>query len=159
MLSSEMDPELMRRRVAEARVGRLATVTPEARPHLVPVCFVLAEDDLYWAVDQKPKASRDLARLRNLAVNALAELLVDSYEEDWTRLWWVRAACTTTVLESGPEAERVEQLLRQARAEAERALDLLAAKYPQYRARRPAGPVVRMRVLRWSGWSGEGIDL
>ena len=145
MLSSEMDPELMRRRVAEARVGRLATVTPEARPHLVPVCFVLAEDDLYWAVDQKPKASRDLARLRNLAVNALAELLVDSYEEDWTRLWWVRAACTTTVLESGPEAER--------------ALDLLAAKYPQYRARRPAGPVVRMRVLRWSGWSGEGIDL
>ncbi|TMD51827.1 MAG: TIGR03668 family PPOX class F420-dependent oxidoreductase [Chloroflexi bacterium] len=140
-----MDPELMRRRVAEARVGRLATVTPEARPHLVPVCFVLAEDDLYWAVDQKPKASRDLARLRNLAVNALAELLVDSYEEDWTRLWWVRAACTTTVLESGPEAER--------------ALDLLAAKYPQYRARRPAGPVVRMRVLRWSGWSGEGIDL
>jgi len=135
----------MRRRVAEARVGRLATVTPEARPHLVPVCFVLAEDDLYWAVDQKPKASRDLARLRNLAVNALAELLVDSYEEDWTRLWWVRAACTTTVLESGPEAER--------------ALDLLAAKYPQYRARRPAGPVVRMRVLRWSGWSGEGIDL
>jgi len=135
----------MRRRVAEARVGRLATVTPEARPHLVPVCFVLAEDDLYWAVDQKPKASRDLARLRNLAVNAFAELLVDSYEEDWTRLWWVRAACTTTVLESGPEAER--------------ALDLLAAKYPQYRARRPAGPVVRMRVLRWSGWSGEGIDL
>ena len=135
----------MRRRVAEARVGRLATVTPEARPHLVPVCFVLAEDDLYWAVDQKPKASRDLARLRNLAFNAFAELLVDSYEEDWTRLWWVRAACTTTVLESGPEAER--------------ALDLLAAKYPQYRARRPAGPVVRMRVLRWSGWSGEGIDL
>lgn len=144
MLTFEVERELMRRRVAEARAGRLATVTAEGKPHLVPVCFVLAEDDLYWAVDHKPKARRDLARLRNLAVNPQAELLVDHYEEDWAQLWWVRVGCSAAVLEYGPEAER--------------ALDLLAAKYPQYRARRPDGPVVRMRTVRWSGWSGGGID-
>ena len=119
-------------------------MTPEGKPHLVPVCFVLVQDDLYWAVDQKPKARRELARVRNLALNPYAELLVDHYEADWTRLWWVRVGCTGAVLEMDEEALR--------------ALDLLAAKYPQYRARPPEGPVVRLRALRWSGWSGDGVD-
>jgi len=134
----------MRRRVAEARVGRLATVTADGEPHLVPVCFALAGDLIYWTVDQKPKASRDLKRVRNLAVHPVAELLVDHYEEDWQRIWWVRIDCTADVLEAGPESEH--------------ALDLLSGKYAQYRERRPAGPVVRLRAHRWSGWSGNGVD-
>ena len=139
-----MDEGLLRRRVAEARVGRLATVSAAGKPHLVPVCFVLAGDVLYWAVDQKPKSSQDLKRLQNLAANPVAELLVDHYEEDWRLLWWVRVSCAAEVLEGGPESDK--------------ALDLLAAKYAQYRERRPQGPVVRLRARRWSGWSGDGVD-
>jgi PPOX class probable F420-dependent enzyme len=134
-----MDLILMRRRLGKGRVGRLATADGEGRPHVVPVCFALAGDSLYWAVDFKPKSTMRLRRLANIAANPVAELVVDSYSEDWNRLWWVRVSADAEVLAPGPEAER--------------ALDLLAAKYDQYRERRPEGPVVRLRVTAWSGWS------
>jgi PPOX class probable F420-dependent enzyme len=138
-----LDRELMRRRLAGARVGYLASAGSDRAPHLVPVCFAVDGDRIYWAVDFKPKAGPDLKRLRNLAANPRAALLVDHYEEAWERLWWVRADCSASVLTG---------------AESEHALDLLAAKYPQYRRRRPEGPVVGMTVDRWSGWSGGGQD-
>ena len=131
--------ESLRRRLAGARVGRLATADAAGNPHVVPVCFVLDGDTVYWAVDHKPKATRQLRRLANIKARPVAELVVDSYSEDWTELWWVRISAEAEVLEPGHEAER--------------ALDLLAAKYPQYRERRPDGPVVRLAVSRWSGWS------
>ena len=134
----------LRRRLAEARVGYLATAGPDATPHLVPVCFALEGDRVYWAVDFKPKSGPDLKRLRNLAANPRAALLVDHYQEAWGRLWWVRVDCSASVL---------------AGTEAEHGLDLLAAKYGQYRRRRPEGPVVGMTINRWSGWSGGGQDL
>jgi len=135
-----MDPELQRRRLSEARVGRLATVGATGEPHVVPVCFVLDGDAVYWAVDHKPKATRRLRRLANIAANPVAELVVDQYSEDWTELWWVRVGAAAAVLEPG--------------AETEHALDLLSAKYEQYRDRRPEGPVVRLTPRRWSAWSG-----
>jgi PPOX class probable F420-dependent enzyme len=135
-----MDPELQRRRLAEARVGRLATVDSAGEPHVVPVCFVLDGDDVYWAVDQKPKASRRLRRVANIEAHPVAELVVDHYSDDWSELWWVRVRADGAVLKPG--------------AEAERALELLAAKYPQYEERRPDGPVVRLALRSWSAWSG-----
>jgi PPOX class probable F420-dependent enzyme len=135
-----VDSELMRRRLAEARVGRLATVDEAGDPHVVPVCFVLDGDAIYWAVDHKPKASGRLRRLANIEAHPVAELVVDHYAEDWADLWWVRVRTGAEVLGPGREAER--------------ALDLLAAKYVQYRERRPDGPVVRLSVRRWSSWSG-----
>jgi PPOX class probable F420-dependent enzyme len=139
-MDRRMEAELMRRRLGEARVGMLATAGPDGAPHLVPICFALEGEIVYWAVDFKPKAGPDLKRLRNLAANPRAALLVDHQEEDWDRLWWVRADCSAALVEQGEEAER--------------AISLLAAKYPQYARRRPGGPVVRMRIERWSGWSG-----
>ena len=133
-----MDPELVRRRLAEARVGRLATVDAAGNPHVVPVCFVVYDDSIYWTVDQKPKATPRLRRLANIEAHPVAELVVDNYAEDWTELWWIRVKTDATVLDPGPEADR--------------ALDLLVAKYPQYRERRPDGPVVRLAVSRLSSW-------
>jgi PPOX class probable F420-dependent enzyme len=124
-----------------ARVARLGTVARDGRPRLVPICFALAGDVLYHAVDHKPKSTRALARLADIAADARATVLADHYEEDWTALWWVRADGRARVLEDtdAPEAAR--------------ALDLLAERYPQYRERRPRGPVVALDIERVQGWT------
>ena len=126
-------------RFAAARVGRLATVTAKGRPHVVPVCFALAGGRIYTAVDAKPKSTRALARLDNVRATGRASVLVDHYEEDWSRLWWVRVDGPAEVLEPGAAA-----------------LDALAAKYEQYRAARPAGPVIAIDPQRWRSWVPSG---
>jgi PPOX class probable F420-dependent enzyme len=140
-----VDEAEMRERVGAARVGRLATVSPDGRPHLVPICFALERDTLYSAVDEKPKRSKRLKRLENIRHHPEVTVLVDHYEEDWTRLWWVRLDGVATVLEQGLERER--------------ALELLQAKYEQYRAEPPTGPLMAVRVGQWRAWSGAGQDV
>ena len=134
-----MDRERMRGLVAQARVGRLATVTPDGRLHLVPICFALAGDVLYSAVDDKPKRSGRLQRFENVRAHPEVAVLVDHYGEDWTRLWWVRLRGRARVLASGSEADT--------------ALKLLADKYEQYRERPPVAPVLAVAVEEWRGWS------
>ncbi|MDG3014314.1 TIGR03668 family PPOX class F420-dependent oxidoreductase [Speluncibacter jeojiensis] len=129
-----------RARFAAARVGRLGTVGADGTPHLVPVVFVQLSDAVYTAVDHKPKTTRRLRRLEDVAATGRAGLVVDHYEEDWTALWWVRADGAAEVI----EAETAEGAV---------ALDALVAKYPQYRDRRPAGPLIAIRALRWRWWS------
>lgn len=123
------------------RVARFGTVAPGGQPHLVPICFVLAGAVIYHAVDHKPKATRRLARLANLAADPRATVLADHYEEDWSALWWVRADGRARVLEDVTARE------------AARALDLLAERYAQYREHRPAGPVIALDVERLTGWT------
>jgi PPOX class probable F420-dependent enzyme len=124
-----------RARFAAARVARLATVTPDGRPHLVPIVFALEGDVLHFAVDRKPKSTTDLQRLANIATNKEVSLLVDHYDDDWARLWWVRADGTGRIL-----------------ARPGRGLDLLAAKYPVYADQPPPGPAVEVAISRWTGW-------
>jgi PPOX class probable F420-dependent enzyme len=128
-----------RQRFALARVARLATTSAEGRPHLVPCTFAVDGDLIYIAVDHKPKSTTDLKRLRNIRANPAVALLVDHYDEDWTGLWWVRADGQGSVI-SEPAAMAAP-------------IDLLAGRYPQYAASRPAGPVITIKVTRWSGWS------
>ena len=123
-------------------MARLGTVTPDGGPHLVPVVFVLEPDrDIVWtAVDAKPKSTRSLRRLTNIEANPRVSLLVDGYDEDWTRLWWVRADGQASIrTDSDPEAAR--------------GLDALAAKYRQYSEERPAGPVIRIEIDTWRTWT------
>jgi len=129
-----LPPGTAAERLAAARVGRLATVTAGGRPHVVPVCFALHEAAIVTAVDAKPKATRALQRLANVRATGRASLLVDHYEEDWGRLWWVRVDGAAEVTES------------------EAAIDALAEKYVQYRAQRPAGPVIVLRPGAWRSW-------
>ena len=131
-------------RVAAARVARLATIDPDGRPHVVPMCFALSGGVLYSAVDRKPKRSRDLRRLRNVRERGWATVLVDHYEEDWSALWWVRLRGRARVLEDG--------------AEFRDALALLTEKYPQYRREPPPGPVVAVDVTEWRAWEGAPSD-
>jgi PPOX class probable F420-dependent enzyme len=137
-----LEPAEARRRFAAAVVARLATVGPAGQPHLVPVTFAVDGDRVYTAVDAKPKTTTDLRRLRNIAADPRVAMLADHYEADWGALWWARADGTAALLDrpadmAGP-------------------LRLLAARYPQYRAHPPAGPVISIQVGRWSGWAASG---
>jgi len=133
------------RRFLEAhRVGRLATAGADGAPHVVPVCYALDDGGLYFVADLKPKRrpARELLRLRNLRENPRAALVVDDYDDDWTRLAWVLVRGPATLV-AAPSAHAA-------------ALALLRARYPQYRTMPiddPAGhPVVRIapeRVVMW----------
>jgi PPOX class probable F420-dependent enzyme len=129
-----------RRRVAEARVGRLATIDPDGRPNVVPFVFALEGETLYSAVDEKPKRSRRLRRVENIEARPDVTVLVDHYEEDWSRLWWVRLRGRGRIVIAG--------------AEFDRALALLAEKYRQYRDAPPAGPVIAIEIVEWRSWDG-----
>jgi PPOX class probable F420-dependent enzyme len=85
-----LDQEVCRQRGSVARVARLATAGGDGVPHLVPVTFAVRDDMVVVVVDDKPKVSRDLQRLRNIAVNPAVAFLVDEYSDDWAALWWVR---------------------------------------------------------------------
>lgn len=135
-------------RLGSARVGRIATVRPDGRPHVVPFVFAVVEDEtaarVYWVVDRKPKRSSSLQRLRNLERDPAVEIVVDGYDEDWDRLWWVRASGNGRVVDGA--AERAA------------ALEALLAKYPQYREASPDGPVVAIDVDSISGWMADPTE-
>jgi PPOX class probable F420-dependent enzyme len=133
-----------RERFAGARSARMATIAADGAPHLVPIVFALHGDVVYHAVDHKPKRTRELRRLDNIAAQPRVALLADEYDdEDWTRLWWVRADGAARVLDAGCE-------------EARRAIELLRERYAQYREATPAGPVIAVDVERWAGWAAAG---
>ncbi|MBI3692389.1 MAG: pyridoxamine 5'-phosphate oxidase family protein, partial [Mycolicibacterium aromaticivorans] len=71
-------------RFATATVARLATVTPDGPPHVVPIVFAVAESTIYTAVDGKPKTTQRLRRLANIEANPRVSILVDHYEDDWS---------------------------------------------------------------------------
>lgn len=136
-----------RRLFAAARVARLATTDASCRPHLVPLVFAVAPDDVvYSAVDAKPKRTTTLRRLDNVRSNPRVALLADHYDDaDWTALWWVRADGAARVIDRDDDDGR-------------RGLALLAERYPQYETSPPPGPVLAIAVERWSGWRADARE-
>jgi PPOX class probable F420-dependent enzyme len=135
-----LSPEEARRRLAAARIGYLATVRADGRPHVVPLVFAVDGDDIYGIADPKPKRGPDLLRHRNIAVNPAVSLLVDEYEESWQRIWWVRADGSARVVDAGPERDR--------------AIELLRAKYQQYATwTAPFGAAMVLNVDHITSWT------
>ena len=135
-----METAELRRRFASRPVARLSTVRPDGAPHVVPVVFALVDDIVFSAVDAKPKRSTALQRLANIRAEPRCALLVDHYEDDWRRLWWVRADGTGVVVEA-PAAEHP-------------GIRALVQRFPQYRDQPPSGPLLVVTVQRWTGWAG-----
>jgi PPOX class probable F420-dependent enzyme len=127
-------------RFATARVARLATVGPDGAPHVVPITFAVVGDTIVHAVDHKPKRTRALRRLANIAANPAVSVLADHYAEDWGALWWVRADGRARIVDADSD-------------EGVGAIAALVERYSQYAERPPEGPVVVVDVARWSGWT------
>lgn len=129
-----------RRRFLDAnRVARLATADAAGVPHVVPICYARIDDTVYFTIDEKPKRTLRLKRLANLAENPVAALVVDRYDEDWSRLAWVMVRGRAEVLDSGPEHDRAQAALRE--------------RYPQLVPMRlDTLPVVAIRIEHAASW-------
>lgn len=132
---------------AEAqRVAHLATADRQGVPHVVPVCFAISGAWLYVAIDQKPKSGdpRRLKRLRNMIENPAVSVVIDRYDEDWTRLGWVMVRGKVEILTVGPEKAGAHSLLR--------------VRYPQYREMvLEELPVIAVRMERVTSWGELGV--
>ena len=136
------DPQC--RFVEAGRVGHLATADRAGVPHVIPVCYALAGESVYIAIDEKPKR-RDvpLKRVRNILENPRFSFVVDRWDEDWTRLGWVMLRGPAEILGTGPEHA----------LEHDRAQTLLRERYKQYRAMALEDlPVLALRIARATGW-------
>jgi PPOX class probable F420-dependent enzyme len=135
-----LDAAEARERFIASRVLRLATVSADGQPHLVPCTFAVdAAGRVVIGIDDKPKASVKLRRLVNIGHNPRVSLLADHYSDDWEQLWWARADGVATIERAGSEHAAVWQLLR--------------ARYPQYAGQVLGGPVIVVQVTKWSGWA------
>jgi len=128
-----------RARFASSRVARLASVRPDGAPHVVPIVFALDGNVLYSVVDAKPKRTTSLQRLANVTAEPRVGVLADEYAEDWTQLWWARGDGRAQI--AADASERAA------------ALELLRARYPQYRTVSTDGPLLRIDIDTWTGWS------
>jgi PPOX class probable F420-dependent enzyme len=134
-------PDRERHFVIGQRVGRLATADRSAMPHVVPICFALAGDTVFFTIDEKPKrqSAAALKRVRNIAANPATAILFDHYDEDWTRLGWVLLRGHAEILTDGQEHEAAQALLR--------------CRYPQLgKMRISSQPVIAVRVARFVSW-------
>ena len=128
-------------------VARLATADRRGAPHVVPICFVVLDDTLYFTIDEKPKSgdTKALKRLRNIAENDQVAVVVDRYEEDWSRLGWVMVRGRGEVIEGGLEHQRAQEAL--------------VRRYRQYEAMRLDGlPVVAIRIERVARWGNLEVE-
>ena len=133
--------EAQRRFLDAQRVARFATATRDGRPHVVPICYAVDGESAYFSIDEKPKrqpGSR-LKRIANIRENAHVALVVDRYDEDWSRLGWVMLQGEAEILGQGDEHDRAQALLR--------------ARYPQLAGMRIESlPVIAIRIRRALSW-------
>jgi PPOX class probable F420-dependent enzyme len=135
-----------RRFLLTRRVGHLGTADSRAIPHVVPVCFTIWQGALYITIDEKPKrtARAALKRVRNIERNPAAAVVVDRYDEDWTRLGWVMLRGRAEILRTGTEHDRAQELL--------------SARYPQLATMRIAElPVIAIRLERVTSWGNLSV--
>ncbi|MEM8951153.1 MAG: TIGR03668 family PPOX class F420-dependent oxidoreductase [Pseudomonadota bacterium] len=129
------------RRFLEAgRVGRLATTDGEGQPHVVPICYALLGDVVCFTIDEKPKKTmEELKRLRNIRANPKVALVVDYYDEDWSKLGWVMIQGEADIVKDGPMHRGGQARLRE--------------RYPPVRSMQieslPLVAITATKVLSW----------
>lgn len=130
-------PGWARELLAAERVARLAFLDDRDHPRALPVTFAVADGAVWSAIDDKPKRTREPARLRYLRRRPEAALCVDRYDDDWDRLAWVQLLGTVSIVDIDA---------------APAAVAALTARYAPYRERRPPGPLLRLEPERAAYW-------
>ncbi|MGB6944307.1 MAG: TIGR03668 family PPOX class F420-dependent oxidoreductase [Bryobacteraceae bacterium] len=134
----------IRKKLKQARVARLATLDAKGGPHIVPVCFVYDGKAFYTAIDRKPKrvSPERLARMRNIRAVSRVALLIDEYDDDWARLWYVLVRGKAKLIPNSAHPERASAIRK------------LRAKYPQYAHGMLAddAPLIRVTPERVTCW-------
>jgi PPOX class probable F420-dependent enzyme len=131
--------------ISAARVARLGTTGGDGAVRVVPICFAVVDGWLVSAVDHKPKRSDRLRRLDDISLTGVATVLIDQYDEDWTRLWWVRVRGRAQVLAADdPHAATARHAL--------------TVKYHQYRDQAPSGAVYRIALDEITSWRWTPVD-
>jgi PPOX class probable F420-dependent enzyme len=120
-----------------ARVARLGLLDEEGAPRVLPVTFALAEERIWSAIDQKPKRTGELARLRFLRRDPRAALTVDRYSDDWEQLAWVQVLGRVEIVQVG---------------DGRAGLEALREKYETYREEVPPGPLLALQPERYLWW-------
>ena len=137
-LSAMTDDELLAA-AARSPVARLATIGASGMVDLVPITFALTGSTMVSAVDHKPKQTRQLRRLDNIAREPRVTVLIDHYDDDWASLWWVRLRGRAVVIDDGPRFDA--------------AIAQLVAKYPKhYAPTPPLGPVIQIDITDVRAW-------
>ena len=127
-----------------ARTGHLATADNKGRPHVIPFCYVFDGEAIYSVLDAKPKTTPlwQLRRVRNILANPYVSVVIDHYEEDWSRLRYVLVSGEARLMESGYEWSKAIAMLRE--------------KYSQYWQMDLAeSPVIKITPARFSPWSSQ----
>ena len=115
----KLKPDAIERILDEWPVARLATLSAAGAPEVVPIVFARSGGALWSPIDGKPKRGGELARVRNVRRDPRVSVLLDQWDTDWTRLWWLRLDGRAEVASlDGPGAAA--------------AADALRAKYPRY---------------------------
>ena len=132
-------PPPIRALLDDERRAVMSTVAADGSPHAVPVVFALVENEIVSPIDHKPKSGKVMARMRNLRRDPRATLLIDHWDEDWTRLAWLMVRGTAELDEDYPEDP----------------LHALNGRYPQYEPDERHDTLIRLRPtsLLWWSWT------
>ncbi len=105
------------------RAARLATADLDGHPHVVPVCYAFDGTHFFIPLDEKPKRVEEskLRRVRNILARHEASLLIDQYDDDWSRLGYVLVHGQAGLIQPGDALHK-------------QALVLLRERYVQYRS-------------------------
>jgi PPOX class probable F420-dependent enzyme len=130
-------PEPVRALLERERRGVLTTLAPDGSGHSVPIVFVVIDDEIVTPIDRKPKTGRVLARVRNIERDARVTVLVDHWDEDWTRLAWVMVRAHAVIDPDAPP-EVVQSL---------------NARYQQYAPDERPDALIRIRPTKLTWWT------
>jgi PPOX class probable F420-dependent enzyme len=143
--------------IDKARVARLATVDSEGKPHLIPVVFAYDEEHYYIPIDEKtkqrPSKPEKLKRVKNIQANPNIALLIDEYNEDWTKLYFVMIQGRASLI-SNKKGEQENELLLLL----EKAHKLLSEKYYHYQKIGIGEYVIIIYPQKIVTWKNEGYD-
>ncbi len=123
------------------RVAHLATVGANNQPNVIPICYVYDGRFLFTPIDAKPKqrAPSELQRVKNIRTNPYVDVVIDDYNEDWTKLAWVKIRGRARILFRGKEHDRAMALLRR--------------KYSPYRTMKlEQQPIICISIARVTSW-------